>query len=236
MKTSTIMIITAVVLTFASLTAFNIDIKKVYQSGAYKSRFRGMDFTALNGVDDISILSADRMSVQIEQGDKEGIWISSGDKYDVIPKVKGNTLVLDLAAGSKSTGFRSWADIIIITKNVAKLNLGSSGDNRHDAGYNNGDLHLKGYKLDTLDLNISRSVNVYLEATGINNLIAKVGNEIEGKAKLSISSNTEINSAQFNVPGASILELYNPKVVKAVYNLTDSATVTLSGKVVKMIK
>jgi uncharacterized protein YdeI (BOF family) len=236
MKTSTIMIITAVLVTFASLTAFNIDVKKVYQSGAYKSRFRGMDFTSLNGVNDISILTADRMSVKIEHGEKEGIWISSSEKQDVIPRVKGNTLELDLAAESKTTGFRSWADIIIITKNVAKLHL-VSGDGNHDPnGYENGDIQMKGYKLNDFDLSISKFVNVNLNANTIKNLKAQVGNEKEGKARLSISSDSEINTAQFNVPGASTLQLYNPKLVKAVYNLSDSATVTLNGKVVQTIK
>jgi hypothetical protein len=236
MKTSTIMIIAAVLVTFASLTAFNIDVKKIYQSGAYKSRFRGMDFTDLKGVDNINIQSADRMTIRIEQGDKEGIYITGDAKNNVIPSIKANTLTLDLSAESKSTGYRSWSDIIITTKNIATLNLGSSNVNDPGKGYKEGDVSLKGFKLNNLDLTIGKFVNVSLEGISINTLKAQVGNEKDGRAKLSISSDTEINSAQFDVPGASTLELYNPKLVKAVYNLTDSATVTLSGKVVNIIK
>jgi hypothetical protein len=236
MKTSTIMVITAVLITLGSLTAFNINVKKVYQKGDFKSRFKEMGFSPLKGVENIEIKSADRMTVRLEQGDKEGIWIGNAEKEHLSSHFEGNTLVLDLSAEAITTGYRSWAEIIIISKTLKAVNLRTTQAKDSKEDFGNGEIRFYGYHLDQLNLQVGKMVNAELNKMQIHTLRADLGNQKDGKAMLTISSDSKINTAEFNVPGRSTLQLYNPDLVKAVYNLSDSATVTLSGKVVKMIK
>jgi len=65
---------------------------------------------------------------------------------------------------------------------------------------------------------------------------AIVGSKTSKDAELTLSSDTKINNATLNVPGNSKLTLMDPKIVKTNYLLSDSATVSLNGKVVQMIK
>ena len=235
MKTSTIMIITAVLITLGCLTAFNFKVKEVYLTGAYKSRFRDMEFTPLKGVEKLDIEGANRHGIQVEQGDKEGIWIRNNIKDRFVVTVDQQTLKLSLSKLGKEFGFRSWGSVIIITKKLNSVVTGSYLSPKNEAD-NAGEVNISGYQGDHLDLQISHGVNIYLGKLQLNTLTANVGDKEQGNAGLTIGSETKINAAQLNVPGSSNLDLQDPKIVKVSYNLSDSATVSLSGKVVRMIK
>lgn len=230
------MIIAAVLITLGSLTAFNIDVKKVYLTGAYKSRFRGMEFTALKDVEQIDIQGANRMTVKIERGNKEGIWINESAKGKVLAAVNQHKLKLELSAQSEADGYRPWNEIIIVTKNLSQLNLASYLRKGEDNGYNEGDVTISGYTAKQFDVQVSKSVNVFINQMNITSLNAAIGSQNEGEAELTLSSDTKVEAARFNIPGAGNLTLHNPSITKVVYNLSDSATVTLSGKVVRMIR
>lgn len=236
MKTSTMIIITAVVIIMGCLTAFNYNLKGEYLSGEYKSRFKNMDFTSLKGIEKLDIQHANLLGVLIEQGDKEGVWINR----DIIDQVhyKVNAQVLTLRADQGETdGFVAQrGGVIIVTKMLNTVK--TSPDTKESKGYfrGPGEISINGYQLDRLDLEVGKDVRVSLNNMKLNSLHAAVGDKAHGRAELLISADTKINTAQMDLPGASRLTLLNPTIVKATYNICDSATVTLSGKVVQMIK
>lgn len=231
MKTSTMLLITAILVVFGCLTAFNIDLKKSYLTGEYKSRFRDMKFTPLKGIDEIDIQTADLYAVSIEQGDKEGIWISKNDGFKINFTTKQNTLFLHDGGEAE----RSWGTVVIITKklktvvtqSVPKLRTVNNGYVMPDEVTS---ATITGYQLSHLDLRVSSAVKVFFNMMQIDTLNATIGNKQKGGAELVLSPNTKINSAQFEVPGNGKLTLMNPNITKSSYLLSDSATVTLNGK------
>jgi len=237
MKTSTILITIGFLFTLGCLTAFNYGMKESYLAGTYKSRFKDMDFTPAKGIENIDLQSANLLGAGIEYGEKEGVWIGKGVKNNILLEIKQHTLTLDLTAKSKMEGYRVWNnDIIIVTKTLNSVVAVPYFKNKNSEGMPDEGTSLKGFHQDHLDLQIGQSVSITLNDLQLNTLKATVGDKLKGGAKLVLSSNIKINTAVINVPGASSLLLLGPEIIKASYSLSDSATVSLFGKTVKMIK
>ncbi|QNK61350.1 hypothetical protein H7F33_12315 [Pedobacter sp. PAMC26386] len=239
MKTSTMFIIIAVLITLGSLVAFNSSLKDYYLTGAYKSRFNGMNFKSLSGVEKLSIKTAKLSEIQLEYGDKEGIWIDKDIETLVKYGVNGQTLNLGVSTvGKDSRSGVINGRIIIVTKKLnailtAPFFVPEKGEYNYNGSSN---ISVKGYNLAQLDLQIAGFVSIYLHRMDIQRLNANVGTKTEGGAELTLASDTKIGHAELNVPGNSKLNLLNPQLVKTNYNLSDSATVSLNGKIVQMIR
>jgi len=236
MKKSTIMITAAVLIILGSLTAFNIKIKQIYLTGAYKNRFNGMDFVNMKGLENLDIKSSNRLNIQIEHGDQEGVWMTKDKKSNYIIDFDQHTLKLGLSKEAEETGHHSWGDIIIITKNLNKVTTSPYLQDDEDLANHVGSIDVRGYRISKLDLHISPSVTISLHKMQLDTLNAIVGDKKYGNAELYIASDSKINTANLTVPGKSTLNLADPKITKAIYNLSDSATVSLNGKMVQMIK
>lgn len=244
MKTSTMFIITAILVTLVSLFAFDYSIKKVYLTGEYKSRFNGMDFTPLSEVEKLNIETAKLRGIQIEYGAKEGIWIDRSIKEKIKFDVNQHTLNLGASEASKNDK-DLWINghIVIVTKKlsgVATISDFISSDEaikKHERfREGSSQIIMEGYNLGQLDLQIASFVSIYLHRMEVQTLNATVGTKIGYGAELTLSSDTKINNATLNVPGNSKLTMLDPKIVKTNYLLSDSATVSLNGRVVQMIK
>jgi hypothetical protein len=239
MKKSNMLIITAILIVMGSLVAFNYTLKAVYLTGEYKSRFNGMDFTPLNGIEKLIIQTERLSNVHVEYGEKEGIWVDRDIKEKVKFETSQHTLNLGESDASKQEK-SSWINgrIVIITKNLNAIATVSNFKPKKGERYPYGssEISLKGYHLDQLDLQIESYVSVYLHRMEVQTLNAIVGTKTSEGAELTLSSDTKINSATLNVPGNSKLTMLDPKIVKTNYLLSDSATVSLNGRVVQMIK
>lgn len=236
MKKSSIMIITAVLVTLGSLTAFNIDVKKVYLTGAYKSRFRDMEFKSLKGIENLDLQNADEMGIEVQYGTKEGIWIHKSVKDQITANIEGQTLKIGIDKNTKEDRAIGWGRVIIITKKLSKVSTTSHLHIVQDNYYYAAQVSISGYQEGNLDLQISDGVSFSLSSCKLDKLTANIGDVKYGKGDLHMGSDMKINTATFNIPGASSLNLEAPNITKVTYNLSDSATVTLSGKLVQMIK
>lgn len=236
MKTSTMIIITTVLIIMGCLTAFNYNLKGEYKSGEYKSRFRNMNFTSLKGIEKLDIQHANLLGIRIEQGGKEGIWINKDIIDQVHYKVNAQVLTLKADQDEIDGSMALSGGVIIITKTLNAVKTSPDVLNNKRSYRGPGEVSINGYQLDRLDLEVGKDVRLSLNNMKLNSLHAAVGDKAHGLAELLISSDTKINTAQMDLPGASRLTLLNPTIVKATYNLSDSATVTLSGKAVQMIK
>lgn len=236
MKKSTIMITAAVLIILGSLTAFNLKIKQIYLTGSYKSRFNGMDFTPMNGLENVDIQYANRLGIRIEQGDKEGVWIREDYKKNYVLAFNQHTLKLDVTKKVKEEDRHFWGDVIIITRTLKSVQTTAFLEKGQNPTFYSGTVDLKNFKVLNLDLQVSLGVTVSLYKMQLDTLNAVVGDTKSGNASLFIASDTKINSANLNVPGKSLLTLANPTITKAIYNLSDSATVSVNGKLVQLIK
>lgn len=239
MKKSTMFIIIAILVTTVSLFAFDYSIKKVYMTGEYKSRFNGMDFTPLSEVEKLNIQTTKLPGIQVEFGEKEGIWIDRSIKEKI--KFDTNQHMLTLAASEASKNDKDlWINgkIVIVTKKLMGITTTSDKVKKEKRRFRGitCEISLKGYHLAQLDLQIASFVSIYLHRMEVQRLNAIVGTKTSEGAELTLSSDTKINSANLNVPGNSKLTMLDPKIVKTNYLLSDSATVSLNGRVVQMIK
>lgn len=225
------LLIAGILIIFGCLTAFNIDLKKSYLTGEYKSRYKDMTFTAFKGVDHIDIATANSVGITIEQGDKEGIWINKEAKDMVQFEVNQNTLLLHGAADEKTDRHHSWNHVIIVTKTLNSLITKTSSMDKASRS-----AAVSGYQINHLDLQLSSQVNLFMDKMQIDSLKAIVGSKTGSAAELIISSKNTIKAAQLNVPGNGKLTLLDPKITKSTYLLSDSATVTLNGKPTYQLK
>ncbi|MBB6502577.1 hypothetical protein [Pedobacter cryoconitis] len=237
MKTSTMLIIAAILVILGCLTVYNYKIKEVYLTREYRSPFRGMEFTPLNGIEKLNLKIGDNINVEVKYGEKEGIWIDKDIKEKISLKITGQTLNLGLVPKKEGDEPIGYGNIILFTR---KLNAVSSfsydvpkAPNRYD---HLDQMAISGYKTDHLNLNIGFNTSISLRNMELRKLDANVGDKRYGDAELILSSDTRIDTALLNVPGKSKLSLFDPKIVKTSYNLSDSASVFLNGKVAKMLR
>jgi len=237
MKTSTLLITIAILLTLGCLTAFNIDMKKTYLSGNYKNRFKNMEFIPFSGVEKLRLRDADIIGIKVEKGNKEGIWIDNHLEGEVTLKVIADELLLGLSDKGKVTKSFSYTnEIIIVTRELKNLSAEPSAKKDEDKHYGKTQITVSGYQSAALNLEIGSGVGISLQEMNLSLLKAVIGDKNTGNAELTLSSDTKIDSAMFTIPGAGKLTLMDPKILKTSYNLSDQASITLSGKLVHLVK
>lgn len=239
MKLSTIFIIATAVVSLGMLTAYNFSLKASYQKGGYKNRFNEMEFSQAKGLKEVRINSANRLVINVEKGAKEGLWISNRIKGLVKVGQAGTTLTIDLTDEAREKGFRTnEGDIILFSNSLNIINTASSFTKEQHAQkrfYDNGRIRVKGLTGDLLDLRLGKFTSIHMDEVKLATLKARVGEAGMEGASLTVDALNQIGFADLSVLGRSTIELLNPKIVKTHYNLSDSATVTLSGEVLRGI-
>jgi len=237
MKTSTILIISAVIITITALTAYNFTLRASYLKGDYKNPFYGMDYTPIKDLKSVTIGSANLLSVNIQQGEKEGIWISGDAEQKVSWSHDGNNLQIDLNKKSKAERDRVYGRaVIIVTNHLDQVNTKSIFKTVEDENsYTSGEVTISGYKGGSLQLVMDRASTVFMDKNQFQSIKATVGDAQHGGSSLTVSKDNTIAAADFTVSGESKLNLSGPNITKTSYNLSDKATVSLNGKALQAV-
>ncbi|AOM78293.1 hypothetical protein [Pedobacter steynii] len=240
MKLSTIFIIAAAIISLAMLTAYNFSLKASYQKGGYKDRFNELEFSSIKGLTELHVNAANRFAISIEKGDKEGLWIRDQVKGLVNVSQVGNALTIDLTNEAKERGFHTKdGDIILFSNSLNTINTApyfTKEQKEKEWFYNHGEIRVKDLSGELLDLRLGKFTSVYMDHVKVNTLKARVGEAGFADAFLTVDSSNQIAFADLSIPGRSTIVLLNPKIVKTHYNLSDSATVTLNGSMLKGIR
>lgn len=235
MKVSTILIIAAVSASVIALTAFNLMQKSFYQGGEWKNRFYGMEYVPLKGITDIELADAEKMQVNIEKGDKEGLYIRETSKEHVTWTKDGNKLKFEVTKKAKSGApFRN-EDFVLVLRQIDHLKTSPYVPLKFQKEYPRAEVTIQGFKQNYLQLDLGKQGAVKLEQMDLDSLSATIGNT-EGKASLRIQEDSKIRKAEFTIPGESGLILNNPNITKATYNVSDKATVMLNGNALQVLK
>lgn len=241
MKTSNMLLLTSVLVVLGCLTAYNFGLKAIYQTKDYKNEFSGMTFSALNGVEKLILKSANLMDVQIKKGNKEGVWVNKKLKDRLDISIDKQTASIGLAARNEKEELRepSGIRLIIFTKNLNSVitnSIADSGKVEDHAAHRTGSIEIRGYHSDNFQLTLSPATEVSMDYMQLNNFQSVVGTKTGYSSSLILASDNKINAAQFDIPGNGGLVLNNPKIIKAKYNLSERASVSLDGKVVQQLK
>lgn len=239
MKLSTIFIIAAVIVSLAMLTAYNFSLKASYQKGGYKDRFNELEFSNVKELTELQVNCANRFNINVERGPKEGLWIRAKVRKLVKVTQVAGRLTIDMTDEAKELGFNtSDGDIILFSNSLNTINTTSYFNKEQMEKkwfYNSGEIRVKGLAGDLLNLGIGKFTTIYMDGVKLATLKARVGEAGSEGATLTVDAANQIAFADFSLPGKNKIELLNPKIVKTHYNLSDSATVTLSGEMVRGI-
>lgn len=235
MKSSTIVLIILVVSAVGMLTVHNFSLRASYLEGGYKNKFNRHTFTACGQIKELNLISPD-LDVSVEPGLKEGVWID--DRFKDLVKVtyKDGVVNVGLVKDDKG-GFYKIGGVTVITRNLSRLNLNPVISAEQDKrGYQGTAATLAGLDADGLAVQMGRSTFLSLEKVKLKTFSVVVGDKVYGGSSLKIDSRSTIDYANINVQGNSSIALGNPKIVKAVYNISDSATLEMSGAAIKAMK
>lgn len=239
MKTSNMLIIAALIISLGMITTYNFSLKAAYEAGNYKNRFNESEFTEIKNIKTLNVADANLISIVVEAGQKEGIWIRKRVKDRLVLKQNGEVFTIGLTDKAKEDNRRTgYDDIVLFTNSLNKLKTTAFwpvGEKKTRENVYGGEVSLKGLRTDNFDINVSSSTTVSVNKMVLKTLKAVVGGE-KGTALLNLDSANQIEYADFEILGASHLSLSNPKIVKTRYDLSDKATVTLNGAALQEIK
>ena len=239
MKRSNMLLIAAVLITIVCLTIYNYKLKGIYLTREYKNAYRGMTFKPLKNVEKLIINSANLLDIEVKQSNTEGVWIQNKWQNDLKLSLNDNALTVDFKpdSGRLELALASGNKIIILTKDLNSIKTAAATfpDNEGRASLY-GNLEVKNYQTDLLDLSVSPLVTVKLSAMKINTLNAAVGTKTGEAGQLILTADNQIQTARFDVPGNGNLQLSDPKIIKTSYNLSNRARVNLDGKVLQQFK
>ena len=229
MKISTTMLITAILLFFGVQTAYNFSLKAEYLKGTFRNRFGKHSFTKLENVKRLQLNAANMIGVSVEQGEREGVWISKVVKDQVKVRQKGETVTVDFV-NFKPEAHRyinSASVVFVVNKlsNIAARNFQVKGaDSENYAG----ELYLKGLVGDSFDLVIPERATVFMEGSRFKVFKAVIGSMNEW-SRFTVTGDNKLDTAYFDVRKSS-LELQSPTILVPHYKLGDSSRIELWGK------
>jgi hypothetical protein len=219
MKTSNKLLVAATTLIIVYLVAYDLSIKAEYMKGDYKSRFYGFDQMPVKDFDAITDSIGNTVDVIIEQGPAYAVWLNRDTKKDFNINVKNKNLSINFKPDKVTH-----PDVIyVICPKLHNLNVkaaeerGGGGSNTSISGFKQDSMQVygRGSSLIHLSENVVKQLNIDISGFGI---------------LLDIGNTNKIVNGNFNIGNEARFELLGPVVEKPVYNVSDKATVTLTGE------
>ena len=234
MKTSTILLVCAVVIIVTSLTAYNFTLRASFLSGDYKNPYYGLSFNPVKQISSVRLSSSNNFQLQVVQGKKEGLYFSDRVKGRFVFSTVGNRILIDLTEESKKSGFTVYGDdMILVLSRMDSLILKpyfKVGDEQQR--HLSGSINVKGFAQPSMTLDLGTGSAVSMDSLKIENLRALIGNNGDGPSELALYQGV-YGAAIFDIPGKGTLQLLNPEITKSEYRLSKTASVTLNGRALK---
>jgi len=229
MKLSTVMLMISVSLFFGVLMVYNLSLKAAYEKGTFRERFGEHTFTRLGNVKQLQLKSANMISVSIENGKQEGVWLSDRVKDKVKVSQAGEIVTVELIKQDADNYIHIGAnEVVLIVNKLNKLstdNFRLKGRELQDYG---GEINIKNLSGDSFDLFVTEQARVSMYGTRF-----KVFNAVlagDGWSSLVVASTNHLDTAYFNIKGKSFLNLQNPVINAPHYKFGDSSRVELWGR------
>ncbi|HTH81323.1 MAG TPA: hypothetical protein VL490_00220 [Mucilaginibacter sp.] len=229
MKTSNKLLLITTLIMFGYLVVYVYQLKAEYLKGDFRSRFYGMKYTDLGSFNKVEHRAGNMLSIQIEKGPKFGAWLRNGVADKVAFTTKNNALYIDLKDKNRMVYFES---AIIIT--CPDLNSISTTPilNTEASLWSSARTYVRGFDQDSLSVTADQHSEIELNKNVLNKLNAATK---ASNATITVHNDNQIKSAAFNIQGKSDLKLFN-NITNSSYNYTDSAAITLNGKVFRQFK
>ncbi|MDX5419822.1 MAG: DUF2807 domain-containing protein [Hymenobacteraceae bacterium] len=247
MKTSNILLLTALLVLLFSMGAYNMALKSQYASGEYKNPLANFTLLDFTDFDEIDVKSANFISVKVETGDKPEVYLQNTENERIHVSQEGNRLIVEVTPesdGKLSIARTGPYHIIIRTPNVTLV--------RTDAAYifdgkinttpnqlqyaNHSGLTVEGLSQDSLKLELDNGSNLVLRANEIGYLQASAGHSPNSEPKLQLLSGNKVKQADITILNRGHLVMQNVAIPQLNYTLSEDAKVELSGASLDLIR
>ncbi|TDN40467.1 hypothetical protein E4631_10930 [Hymenobacter sp. UV11] len=231
MKTSTTLLLAALLVLLASLTAYNMALRAEYRSGTYKDPLRNYQTLALRNFDAVRVPSASGLNVKIVAG-PFGVHVGKQAAAYVRITQQGQQLRVALAYPQQPEPLGRGETVIISCPQLAALTIegtysvaGKPQFNQLQAG---GTVLVQGFRQDSLALRQDQSNQIRLAGNTLNQLRALVGTQAGSSPELEIGPDNRIQAASLTVNHQGRLDL-KTVIPHLRYHFSDSATAVFSG-------
>jgi hypothetical protein len=247
MKTSTKLMISALVILIISIGIYNRALKAEYLTGNFKNPYRNYKAIAVKDFTEVEINAAKMMDVEFKQG-PFAVYKANYSSDTVTFNKVGNKLIVNVDLPEKPIESKGYTDqdedrydyshegIIICCPNLKVLKtsnvflvkgkvLGNFNYNK-DSKYSHREILIAKFTADSLTLIQNGNSQVVLSASKINNLIMSADN----CASFKVQEGNTITNASLQIKAKAELWLNNISFPKLSYQISDSARVTLYGK------
>lgn len=243
MKTSNKLLIAVTILIIGYLVVYNFSLKAAYLKGDYKSRFYEMERINLKDFNAIESNVANVFKVQVEQGPEFGIWVDKYARDDIFFTKKGKTLQVNY---KPKKDYGNLGKIIIICPALDSITTTKGDLNKYTLW--DAMTIVSGFNQPLMKVRVSYFAKLWLLRNTLTQLNAHVegiqeSSNVEtdtgwGDYGLSIAKSNHIKIANLEAKGSGKgrIKLYKPEIDKINYSLSDSAEVTLSGKLLHTLK
>lgn len=244
--------ITAVATILGSILAYDFELRKVYQQmdktsfSEYqkKNRFKNFYLADVNNFSTIKIKAANAISVSIEYGEKEAVWINEDIKELYTVTTNGNNLVIDLSEkGKEQNYYNSNTSIFIISPKISQvetqpfeyLNKITKSKEKNASKYREDVRTLIGnISQDSLILKVAGYTQIRLQNSKVKYLNTTVGDQ-SGDGNLSISTDNSIDALKLKAFGKSTVEILETDIKNVEYDVSDGAVVTFRGNILNKV-
>jgi hypothetical protein len=243
MKTSNVLLLTALLLVIGFLATYNLALLAEYRQGSYKDPYAR--FTALNLRDfnTIEVNAASKMGIKIMQGPYQVRVFNDLAKVIKI-KQSGKTLTVDLDLPEEDQLYGVPYHVVISCPTVNALRTKAvyqvAGKTRTDTKipepYLNFNTLVEGFTQDSLNLQLDNSGVVNLTSNKLQKLTAQLGVSAGSTNTLAIAKSNLLPQVTIDMRHKSELVLTDIQIPEFNYQFSDSSKVTCSGAALSIFK
>ena len=231
MKTSNKLFVAAVALVLGSLATYNAALRAEYRTGHYRDPLRNYQVLSLRNFDRISLPASGMVNVKIERGPFAVHLNKDAAEYVHVTQQNGQLAVtLDYPKEWKWLGPK---DALRITcpQLAAVSTTGTysvAGQPQHDKLRGGAEVAIKGFRQDSLALQLDQSSHVVLTGNLLRQLRATTGQRPGTEPGLTIGADNHIQAADLTIGSRGHLDL-DTTIPNLRPHFSDSATVAFSG-------
>jgi hypothetical protein len=234
MKTSVKLLLAALMVLLASLTAYNMALRTEYRSGAYKDPLHGYQSLAFKDFTEVAVPAASIVNVKIMAGPYKVLLGPQAAKYVHVSQQNGRLLIT--ASFPDARPYLGPRDAVVIscprlTALTADALYQVEGQPHADRSesFKRGRILVQGFTQDSLALHQDRGSQVELRNNRLGLLRAQAGATPGSHSVLQVTSGNNIAAASLSLQSQSELVLDNVMIAQLHHTFSDSAKVTLTG-------
>lgn len=239
MKTSNKLFLTALITLLLMLVIYDFGLQAEYKKGAFTHTGKGKDILVHKDFDQVKINSAGVIKVMIVPGDYK-IEVSPESAIDATIAQTGKLLTIDINFLGEEDYYSNRRAVYIHMPSLKELTTNSKYTingklrvNKRVKRFKEVGVVVQGFAntfaLDSLTVVQDNGSTVNFTGNKIGFLKTVVGKSVGSKSAMNVFDGNQIQSAQFEVRGSSLLSLENVAISNLRIQASDSAQVALTG-------